>query len=235
MKFPERAKNVIRRELPELLIKKRELGYGKSKVTLSYISGATVVDLLNEAFDYLWDWQVDKEWIQESVDRYDKNKGEYQPQNPVAHVRGKLTVYLPQEDGGSLFQITKSGHGSKPIIGGQNEQESSFKSADTDALKKAASRLGIGLSLYRDEEEQLFFEESFQEEGPWTDEALEKYSEEHQYLLNFIEKNDIRDDLASYVKSFNKKLNDIEDITPDNIEEFVEFLKKEEQKQGVEV
>ena len=80
LQFPVKAKEVIARTLPDQLIKQRE---GGGKKILSYVSGSTVIDLLNEAFGYLWSWDVVEQFVQESQPkfnpRYDK---EPQPQGP---------------------------------------------------------------------------------------------------------------------------------------------------------
>lgn len=231
--MPKEIKAVIQRNIPDALIKNRDGGRG---ITLSYVSGATVTDILNEAFDYMWDWVIETQWVQESVDKFNpKYDKEPQPQNPVAHVRGRLIVHF-QDGDGNWRHIAKSGYGSKSVIGGQNEQQDIFKAADTDALKKAASRLGIGLELYRDEDEQLHFEERNYVD-PWDDEAREKYAEELQFIRDLQEANELSyEDLGDYVNDFDEKLTSIGDITPDNIEEFVEFLKSlvEEEEEGVE-
>lgn len=91
----------------------------------------------------------------------------------MAHVRGNLTVPIVQEDG-TVVMITKSGFGSKTVLGGQADQEHIFKAAATDALKKAASLFGIGAQLYRDEDEQAFFE-AINYEDPWTDDLLAEF------------------------------------------------------------
>lgn len=225
IKFPEKAKQVVTRPIPDQLIKQRPGGGGK---TLSYLSGSTVIDLLNEAFGYLWSWEQTEQWVQKSEPKFNpKYDKEPVPQGPVAHVKGKLTVYLPQEDG-SVFTIVKTGYGSKAIIGTQMDQESIFKAAGTDALKKAASLLGIGLELYRDEDEQMFFDE-INYEDPWTDEMLKKYEEEREFIKNFIEEYDLSmEDMAYYIEDFSDgEIDSLDFIVPDNIEAFVEYLKEQ--------
>lgn len=185
-------KDKIVTPIPEYLIKEREGGGGKK---LSYISGSTVTDMLNNYFGYAWNWTVKQFWIQESQPAYNKYvNGSYQKdpnnwvlesQGPVAHVLGTLTIQVKNNEG-RIVTISKDGFGSKSVIGKQNEQESVFKAAGTDALKKAASLLGIGLELYRDEEEQAYFYE-MSYENPWTQEELNKYSKEWNDLSKYIE------------------------------------------------
>lgn len=68
-----------------------------------------------------------------------------EPQPPVAHVL--LELVIPGLG-------TRSAWGSKTVLGGASEQESIYKAAATDALKKAASLFGFALELYDDEEEK---------------------------------------------------------------------------------
>ena len=170
---PEFVVAKIAAPLPDYVIQEREAGKGQM---LSYLSGATVIDILNATFGHLgWSFQILKEWKEESIRFFQKktkwwtppaelltvnDKGEegaWLQQAPVAWVHGRLTVTLKNDDG-SYFTVTKEAFGSKSIIGKQSEQEHIFKSAQTDALKKAASLLGIGAELYRGEEEQQFFD-----------------------------------------------------------------------------
>ena len=69
----------------------------------------------------------------------------------------------------------------------QTEQESIFKAASTDALKKAASLFGIAASLYRDDREQGYFEQSLVD-AEWTPEIKEQYKEELEYLQSLYDR-----------------------------------------------
>lgn len=242
--FPIKAKNLITAIIPDYLIQERD-GGGKTK--LSYISGSTVTDILNTAFDYEWDWVVDKEWIQESSPKFvaESNwfkprpeftvefggkKGEMQAQPPVAHVRGTLTVHYTTKEG-ERRSITKTGYGSKTIIGGASEQESIFKSAGTDALKKAASLLGIGLQLYRNEEEQAYFYNELNYEDPWTDEALAQYADEREYVKNFMAANKLDEEaMVAILQEYDPEFESLGYVLPDNIVDVVAFLKTKEPK-----
>lgn len=236
LKLPKAIKEKIIAPIPGNLIKQRDGGGGKM---LSYISGSTVTDMLNGAFGYMWSWDVDKEWIQDSspfFNQYSKlpddqkimvngKKGAWEEQLPVAHVKGRLTVYFTDESGKER-EITKVGYGSKAVIGKQSEQDSIFKSAGTDALKKAASLLGIGLELYRDEDEQMYFNE-LNYEDPWTDEMQARFKDERDYLNNIMTEFDMdAEGMAEYVSEFSDTtLSSLYDITPENITAFVDFIK----------
>lgn len=223
-------KDKIIAPIPEYLIQERQGGGNK---TLSYLSGSTVIDMLNDAFGYTWSWKVSSEWIQESqpsTNKYVNGKLEKDPskwvkeeQGPVAHVKGILTVYLSTADG-QILTIEKEGYGSKSILGKQNDQESIFKAAGTDALKKAASLYGIGLELYRNEEEQAYFDQ-LNYEDPWTDDLIEEFSKEREYLANYMTEYEIsEEELQELVFSVT---NSTYEITPDNISDIVNYIKSE--------
>lgn len=134
---------VLERKLDPKLIKQRDAGRG---VKLDYIGGHTVIRLLNEAFGYKWSFEIVSDEIvpsQPKVNKYAKAGEAPEPQPPVVKVKGRLTV-----PGVGV----KEQYGSKVLVGGASEQESTFKSASTDALKKCATLLGIGLELYDDDE-----------------------------------------------------------------------------------
>ena len=152
----DKAKQKLQQPLNQAWIKQRSQG----GTTLSYIGGHTVIELLNSAFNYQWSFEVIKEDIVPSLPKPafsgwgkqrkpvlnpdGSQKMEEQP--PVAKVLGRLTV-----PGLGI----KEQYGSKVLIGGATEQESAFKSATTDAMKKCASLFGIGLELYKNEEELM--------------------------------------------------------------------------------
>lgn len=152
-----KAKEVIERKIDPKYIKKRDTGFGKP---LDYISGSTVIRLLNEAFGLEnWSFEIVDEKIVESLpkpayDGWGKNKKPkldsngnqlFEPQAPYVQIKGKLTVM----NGDTL--IIKEQYGTKILVGGASEQEGAAKSAGTDALKKCATLFGVGLELYEDE------------------------------------------------------------------------------------
>lgn len=223
MNLPERIKQIICEPIDPVLIRYKEV----QKTSFAYVSGTTVCDILNRAFGYNWNWVTEKEWVQESVpyfNKYNKSDGDtgsYESQNPVAHVRGVLTVNFVGDDG-KMYSISKTGYGAQPIVGKQSEQESAFKGADTDALKKAASRLGIAAELYRSEEEQEFFNNNYNP-AVWTDSAQEYYAKYIQFLYSKIE-TDGEEAFNKSIHDFDSQLYSIDDITPINIQDVVAAL-----------
>jgi hypothetical protein len=110
-------------------IKQRQ---GKFGHILDYVEGHVVTARLNEAFESNWSFEVVKY-------RIIKDPGE-------VLVLGKLTA-----EG-----VTKMAFGSKEIERSKDTKAiislgDDLKAASTDALKKAASLLGVGLYLYSDQ------------------------------------------------------------------------------------
>ena len=164
IKLNDTIKNNLQAKIPNSLVKTRK---GARNKDLKYIAGSTCIEMLNSIFNYAWDWKIDNYFIQPSEDlftKYHKQKGEApEKQPPVAHVVGTLTVYLKEDSStdNNLICIKKTATGSKVVLGGADDQQHIFKAASTDALKKAASMLGIGIDLYQDEEAQLYFDDLY--------------------------------------------------------------------------
>ncbi len=107
-------------------IKQRDGSFGQ---TLNYVSGYTVIDRLNQAFESLWSFEIVSHEIH---------------QDEVI-VIGKLTA----------ADIIKCQFGSSRTTRAKETGEivslaDDLKSAATDALKKCSSLLGVGLHLYAD-------------------------------------------------------------------------------------
>lgn len=177
--------DLINRQLPPQLIMKKPMGGNKQ--ALSYISGSTVTDMLNAAFGVFgWSSEILEQWMEPGIPFLNKYKNDtLEPQNPVAFVKIRLTVKLV-DDNGNIIECHKDSFGSKAVIGKQSEQESTYKAAQTDALKKAASLFGIGLQLYRKEEEQQHFNE-LNIKPTWTPENIEAYKESYEYIKAIID------------------------------------------------
>lgn len=221
--FSEEQKNIIRKELPPQLIKTRSQA-GKN---LSYVTGATVTELLNDAFNYMWSWSIDEKWISEG---YEKGKGKY-----VAHVIGTITAYIRLEDG-EIVEIKKTAPGSKVIIGGISSQDSIFKAASTDALKKAASLFGIGLDLWKDEEEKIYFDNerlNADFERAWTNETKKEYEEELKKLSSYNKELGALAVTRHLSSITNGELADLRQVTPDNIKFLLNSLDNKYKKKEV--
>jgi hypothetical protein len=110
-------------------IKQREGNFGK---TLDYVEGHSIIQRLNDAFDANWSFAILKHEIVSETDE--------------VVVLGEL----------SANSIVKTQFGSSRITRAQETGEmislaDDLKAAATDALKKAATLLGVGLHLYKND------------------------------------------------------------------------------------
>jgi hypothetical protein len=113
-------------------IKQREGNFGKM---LDYIEGHAVIQRLNDAFDGEWSFTMTKYEILKETDE---------------------VIVIGQLNAGG---IVKSQFGSSRITRARETGDiislaDDLKAAATDALKKAATLLGVGLHLYRNERPQ---------------------------------------------------------------------------------
>ena len=108
---------------PEM-IKQREGIHGQ---TLDYIEGWAVIERLNQAFEADWTFEIEKHEILE---------------NEVL-VLGKLSAGGVTKTQFGSSTITRDEETGKPVSLGDD-----LKAAATDAVKKCASLLGVGLHLY---------------------------------------------------------------------------------------
>lgn len=123
------ALTVLNEATPIDKIKQRPGNAGR---TFKYIEIGYVVKQLDRAFGRLWDWEI-----------IDQNVGTSQ-----LWVKGRLTVHLAPN-----FDLKKETFGSSDIkkfsqTGLVIDIGNDLKSASSDALKKAASMLGIASDVY---------------------------------------------------------------------------------------
>lgn len=224
--FPRKINAILNAKIPKELI--------KTVQDKDYISGSTVIGYLNAAFDNDWDFITTDEWIENSIDKVIKPKnGVGQEvviaQPPVAHVKGHLIVRYYDENN-NYRSIEKTGYGSKILIGGATEQESVFKSAATDAMKKAATHLGLGLELYRNENEKKFFADFGNKQ--WSSAEKEACKTQLDFMERFKKSfADAGQDgdkvIEQYVLSYTNGVSkSFSTITPDTIDDFIASIKK---------
>ena len=117
-------RDILERPFEAALIKTRKGAFGK---TLSYVEGAEYIRRLNDAFEGEWSFEI----------------VEHRVYDAEVVVVGKLTAagIVKTAFGGST--VTTNTHTGEVISIADD-----LKAAATDALKKAASFLGVGLSLY---------------------------------------------------------------------------------------
>jgi len=127
MPLSDKAFKVVTRPLDKDQIKQRQ---GPAGMTFNYISTDVVIELLNEAFVHNWSTRIVSSAIH----------------GDTAVVGLELSV--PDADG---QWIVKQQFGSCNITKGMGPGEA-FKGAASDAIKKCATLLGIGLELYQDDD-----------------------------------------------------------------------------------
>lgn len=121
---------ILKKPFDQAEVKTRKAGGGR---VLKYADGATYVRRLNEAFDHDWKWTI------LSRERCPEVGRDGKPAPDELVVLGRL------EAGGVVHEA----FGGSTVGRGENLGDD-WKSAATDALKKAASLFGIGLELYTD-------------------------------------------------------------------------------------
>ena len=229
--------NTLNRDIPEYVIQEKKIN---QNVSLSFVPGSSIIDILNSVFGPLnWDFYTVDEYVRESTPFFvkksayfnpdpkdlvttDKGQGAFVNQGPVAWVKGRLVVRSVDENG-NVHTTVKEAYGSKAVIGKQSEQEHIFKAAQTDALKKAASLLGIGLQLYRSEDGEKFFD-SINKNIIWTEERKKDSALWHE-LEEIMTKNDLN---INNINNFVIETTDFVDIhtLPENIlQDFINILK----------
>ena len=110
-------------------IKQREGNFGKS---LDYIEGHSVIQRLNDAFEAKWSFSILKHEILKETDEV-VVLGELRSGNVIKTQFGSSCITRNRETGDSISLADD------------------FKAAATDSLKKCATLLGVGLSLYNGE------------------------------------------------------------------------------------
>jgi len=141
----------IPRETPKQFILYRPGRGGKS---YPYVEGGYIKTVLNDVFRGEWDWQLVgyREFvggIHEDASRLGM---------VIAH--GRLTVHIHNDDG-VITTITKESTGGSDIkrtkTGSALSIEDDVKSAETDALKRCASLLGIAADVYWNREKMEMY------------------------------------------------------------------------------
>lgn len=134
---------ILQGRTPKKYIKKRP---GKGGKTFSYVPHGYVTAVLNKAFGFDWDWEIIPVEGQKLF-LYMEGGHSGSKQKASILVHGKLTVRIHDKKGKTIATITKTSTGEKEEITSMS-WGSLVKSAESDAFKKAASRLGIALDLY---------------------------------------------------------------------------------------
>ena len=224
VKLGKQVTQILEDNPPKSIVKTRRGAGGKE---LSYVSGNYVIDALNRAFGYNWDWTVEKCWIEQFVPwtkrGYQGSPDEVKEDvGSVAHVLGTLKVRIHDDTTNEDVIITKSGLGSKSIIGNQAEQESIYKAAMTDSIKKAASLLGIAADLYRDDNERNHFN-TLKAQELWTDKETHKRQKDFDLINSFGWTSQY---LSQVIKQWsNGSAQSLAALTPEQFDQFIVWIR----------
>jgi hypothetical protein len=142
---------------PRNVIKKRP---GKGGKTFSYIPHGYVTSALNKAFGFHWSFETlpngkgDRFQFIEGQEVTSNGKIVRTPSSML--VTGRLTVYVhdPANMSNVIAVIAKDSTGEKEFVPGMT-WGAMVKSAESDAFKRCAARLGIGSDLYWEEPDVL--------------------------------------------------------------------------------
>lgn len=165
--------SILEGRTPKRYIKKRP---GKGGKTFSYVPHGYVTAVLNRAFGFDWDFELIPVDGQRLFLYLEGGKSGAK-QNASVIVHGKLTVRIRDKEGSTLATIIKTSTGEKEEIKGMS-WGGLIKSAESDALKKAASRLGVALDLYwQDADEDYIPAEKLAPEMQKLVDAIRVYDE----------------------------------------------------------
>ena len=206
-------KSLITDPIPDNLV---FLDPGKNK----YVTTMVVVDKLNEVFNFAWKWRI----IDKGVEIGKQIKAGSDP-GCYVWVLGELSCPVKDPQTGQIVWIEKQAFGGKQLVGGAKVQSQGYKSASSDALKKAASMLGIAPNVYmRDDVYTALFEDS--DSDTWNQNKAEIFSREIKRVESI--KTKLGDEeFNSFVQEFCNETSNYTTygkVTPSNIEAFLHYV-----------
>ena len=213
---------IIADGVPDKLIKYREKG-GRQ---YSYVELPTVTEILNQLFGNLWHWNILENNIHDTGIADVKNG----TTKRYVQVRGRLTVPMKDpNDEKKFIWIEREANGVHALLGTDMEiRASAFKSASSDALKKAASSLGVARNVYMSDELLMHLDSLRAEEEMdiWTEATVAALQPEYDAMIAFAKEHP---DLDYYKKTFCDETNNYTEymqITPSNIKAFLAWAKE---------
>ena len=190
----------------------------KGGKTYRYVEASYIVELLNQLFGYVWNWEVGDSSIRTFMGtKFIKETKQTVPEEKsFVVVKGTITVpvlnpnYNEANDSheNKYIWIKKESFGSHPLLGNDAEtQGDAYKAAATDALKKCASMLGVAKNVYMSEEVAM-------------------YREQYNQMVELFKNNP---DLEKLIHTFCEETMDYstaDSITPSNIVHFLSWIKE---------
>ena len=148
------------------------------KGNILYLSAQVVYDMLNFAFGNTWSVEYSSPIYEPFTIGNDKNQ--------VVTIKATITVRVYDEELQEIVTVKRDGYGSWQLNPrNPSAEEQLTKSAQTDALKRAAYSFGIAGQIRRKPDETQFFYQLYAEEMGvnWTNENRAAYAKE----LNIME------------------------------------------------
>lgn len=180
-----------------------------------YITGYTVVRLLNKLTNGAWDFTIDKTWVEKCTDK----KGEHD----IYHMDVTLNCYFDNGHG-EILKLSKTGTAGKALATGAKNASNIYKSLETMALRKAASYFGVGAELWLNDDEIDYFEQE-DIEPIWTDELLKEHEETWNTIGEIQNSCDLSDEeMNDLVASWNSAYKSLDRIQPQDLAKFADFL-----------
>lgn len=142
---------------PKHIIRRRP---GKGGKTFSYIPHGYVTSVLNKAMGFHWNFETlamgNGDHFQFIEGRETQSNGRMVQTPGSMLVKGRLTCYIhdPNDISQTIAVIVKESTGEKEFVPGMT-WGAMVKSAESDAFKRCATRLGIGNDLYFEEPDVL--------------------------------------------------------------------------------
>ena len=140
-----------------------------------YINHNVVTDILNKAFCHAWNWQIIDKGIEKTIEFVDR-KGNKIPAGYYVWILGRLTYPVKDPATGSINWCYKEQFGGRQVVGNSKVQSQAYKSASSDALKKAASLLGIAPNVYMKKNIYETLEEA--DADAWTADKVQEMKDE---------------------------------------------------------
>lgn len=180
--------------------------------SFDYVSGPAMYVLLEKAFGPFFSI----EYSEPRYTKYDKARPNDMDPAPVVEVKCTITVPLYDEESKQTIMVKREGFGTATMK--PHFEEMVLKTAQTDAMKKAAYSFGIALELSAKKtqgEAEWYAENVF---GAWTQSSMMAHKEDLGFVKNELAKHGLKtmDSFASMV------LGDPDaKLTPNNIHEII--------------
>ena len=180
--------------------------------SFDYISGPAMYVLLQKAFGPFFSI----EYSEPRYMKYDKARPNDQDPAPVVEVKCTITVPFYDEETKQTITVKREGFGTATMK--PHFEEMVLKTAQTDAMKKAAYSFGLALELSAQKtqgEAEWYAENVF---GAWTRTNSQKYQKELGFVQAAMQKLKIQD-MNAFAAMV---LGDADaKLTPDNIREVI--------------